>query len=191
MDNYHTSLGIMVYLRRKSKADLSLMTMTGRVTPISCKSGDESAQSQKWSACCWTSCILQPIQFGQLGEYSGSTTSTLGVLSILLLQPENLSCVHVSGPRLTRFRLQWFNTFLSRNLLMFSVSNLLFCDSIQFFIFNAALLIVLLYFCFYSLNFRHYFTSSCSPQSWEPKRKKMQGVSNKVVSKHIFLVVSY
>ena len=77
MDNYHTSLGIMKYLWRKFKADLSIMTMSGRVIPIGCKSGDQSAQSQKWSACWWTSCILQPIQFGQLGEYSGSTTKIL------------------------------------------------------------------------------------------------------------------
>ena len=77
MDNYHTSLGIMKYLWRKFKADLSIMTMSGRVIPIGCKSGDQSAQFQKWSACCWTSCILQPIQFGQLGEYSGSTTKIL------------------------------------------------------------------------------------------------------------------
>ena len=111
----------------------SLMTMSGRVTPISYKSGNESAQSQKWSACCWMSCILQPIQFGQLGEYSGSTTNTLGVLSILLLQAENLSCVHVSGPRLTRFRLQWFNTSPHFSLAILSCSQFpIFCFVIQF-----------------------------------------------------------
>ena len=87
MDNYHTSLGMIKYLWRKSKADLSLMTMAGRVTPIGCKSGDESAQSQKWSACCWTSCILQPIQFGQLGEYYKYSWSTINT-TITSLKPE-------------------------------------------------------------------------------------------------------
>ena len=138
----------------------SLMTMSGRVTPISYKSGNESAQSQKWSACCWTSCILQPIQFGQLGEYSGSTTNTLGVLSILLLQAENLSCVHVSGPRLTRFRHQWFNTSPHFTLAILSCSQFpIFRFVIQFKFSYFMPPSVLLYFFFHFLIFRHYFTS--------------------------------
>ena len=176
------------------------MTMSGRVTPISYKSGNESAQSQKWSACCWTSCILQPIQFGQLGEYSGSTTKILlEYYQYYYYKPKTWAASTSLAHDLLAFASSGsthLHISLSQSSHVLSFQSFVLWSNVNFHISCR-----LPSYCIFSFTFSSFATITpvltllqlliSSPQSWEPKRKKLQGVSKKSCFKAYFLVVSY